>query len=90
MPAVKGTSRPHLTVYCRGAGGVGTEAKGQRGVGLAIKESILQDVEKGGLAVEYISVRLETVRLHLKGKSNGISFMVGYLPTESHKSVRDK
>ena len=59
-----------------------TEAKGQHGVGLAIKESILQDVQKDGLAVEYISARLMNVRLNLKGRSNGISFLCGwYAPT---------
>ena len=67
-----------------------TEATGQHGVGLVIKESILQDVEKDGLAVEYINVRLMKVRLNLKGKSNGISFVVAYAPTDSHKSLRDK
>ena len=61
------------TVYCSGADGGGTEAKGQHGVGLAIKESILQDVQKDGLVVECISARLMKVRLNLKAKSNGIS-----------------
>lgn len=42
--------------YCSGeAGGDVTEAKGQHGVGLAIKEPILQDVEKDGLAAQHIS-----------------------------------
>ena len=50
----------------------------------------MQDVEKDGLAVEYISARLMKVRLNLKGKSNGVSFVVAYAPTDSHKSVRDK
>ena len=42
-----------FTVYCSGGGGGGTEAKGQHGVGIAIEESILQDIEQGGLAVEF-------------------------------------
>ena len=67
-----------------------TESKGQRGVAFAIKDSVLQDVEKDGLAVEYINVRLMKVRLNLKGKSNGISFVVAYAPTDSHKTVRGK
>ena len=45
------------------------EAKGQHGVGKAIKESILH-VEKDGLAVGIISARLMKVRLNLEGKSN--------------------
>ena len=73
------------TVYCTGSGGGVTEATGQHGVGLVIKESILQDVEKDGLAVEYISARLLKVRLNLKRKSN--SFVVAYAPTDIHKSV---
>ena len=40
--------------------------------------------------MEYISARLMKVRLNLKGKSNGIFFVVAYAPTDSHKSVRDK
>ena len=30
------------------------------------------------------------VRLNLKGKSNGISFVVAYAQTDSHRLVRDK
>ena len=40
--------------------------------------------------MEYVSARLMKVRLKLKGKSNGISSVVAYAPTDSHKSVRDK
>ena len=65
-------------------------SQGQHGVGLAIEESILQDVEKDGLAVEYIGARFMKVRLNLKGKPNGISFAVAYAPTDSLKSVRGK
>ena len=64
---------------CRGS----TEAEGQHGVGLVIKESILQDVEKSELAVEYNSARLMKVRLNLKEKSNISSFVVEYPPTDT-------
>ena len=77
-------------VYCSGSGGGVTEAEGQRRVGLAIKEYILQRVEKDGLAVEYISARFMKVRLYLKEISNGISFVIAYTPTDSHKSIRSK
>lgn len=78
------------TVYCSGARGAGTEGKGHHAVGLAVEESILQDVEKDGLAVENASVRLMKVRLNLKRISNGTLFVVAYAPTDSHKAVRDK
>ena len=38
-------------------------------------------VEKGGLVVECVSARLVKVRIQLEGKSNGVSFVVGYAPT---------
>ena len=83
------TTAAGSTVYCSGAGGGGTEAKGQHGVGLAIKESILQDVEKDGLAVEHISAPLTKVRLKKGEIEWDFSFVVAYAPTDSHKSVRD-
>ena len=67
-----------------------TETKGRHGVGLVIKEPVLQDVEKDSPAVEHISARLMKVRPNLKGKSNGISPVVAYAPADSQKSVRDK
>ena len=50
----------------------------------------MRNVQKDGLVIEYISARLMKVRLNLKWKSNGISFVVAYAPTNSHKSVSDK
>ena len=46
-----------------------------------MRESIVVGVEKGGLVVECISARLMKVRIQLEGKSNGLSFVVGYAPT---------
>ncbi|MEP2987321.1 MAG: hypothetical protein ABJO88_00035 [Parasphingorhabdus sp.] len=46
-----GFTAARYTVYCSGAGGGGADAKGQHGVGLDIKESILKDVEKDRLVV---------------------------------------
>ena len=48
-------------VYCRGSGGGLTQANGQYGVRFAIKKSILQDKEKGGLAAKHVSARLMKV-----------------------------
>lgn len=65
-------------VYCSGeAGGDVTDAKGQHRTGLAIKEPILQDVEKDRLATQHISALLTKVRLNLKGGSNGCTFLCG-------------
>ena len=36
---------------------------------------------KSDLAVECINASLMKVRIQLKGKSNGVSFIVGYAPT---------
>ena len=47
-------------------------------------------MQKDGLVVKYISARLVTVRLNLKGKSNGISCVIAYAPTDSHTSVREE
>ncbi|CAM9752224.1 unnamed protein product, partial [Pylaiella littoralis] len=59
-----------------------TEKKGVHGVGLAIKQSIVDGMDKGGMTVECISARLMKVRLQLTG-SNGVSFVVAYAPTET-------
>ena len=48
---------------------------------IAVTESILAGVEKGGLVVECISARLMIVRIQLEGKSNDMFFVVGYAPT---------
>ena len=58
------------------------EKKGVHGVGLAIKQSIVDGMEKGGMTVECMSARLMKVRLQLTG-SNGVSFVIAYAPTES-------
>ena len=68
-------------VFCSGADGGKHEKKGNHGVGLALRESIVAGMDKGDVAVECISVRLMKVRIQLKGKSNGVSFVVGYAPT---------
>ena len=50
--------KQRASLYCSGCGGGGTEAKGQNGLGLTINKSILQDVEKDGLAEEYTGARV--------------------------------
>ena len=68
-------------VFCSGADGGKHEKKGDHGVGLAVRESIVAGMDKGDVAVECISARLMKVRIQLKGKSNGVSFIEGYAPT---------
>ena len=46
-------------------------------------------MDKGDVAVECISVRLMKVRIQLKEKSKGVSFIVGYAPTLD-KSTSEK
>ena len=76
-------------VFCSGADGGKYEKKGNHGVGLAVRESIVAGMDKGDVAVECISARLMKVRIQLKGKSNGVSFIVGYAPTLK-KSTSEK
>ena len=46
-------------------------------------------MDKGDVAVKCISARLMKVCIQLKGKSNGVSFIVGYAPTLD-KSTSEK
>lgn len=85
-----GFTAADFIVYCSGASGNGTEAKGQYGVGMCIKEWILQDLKMVRLVVEDTSARLRNVRLNLKGKSSGSFAVFAYAPTDGHKSVSEK
>ena len=76
-------------VFCSGANGRKCEKWRNHGVGLAVRESIVAGMDKGGVAVECISARLMKVRIRLKRKSNGVSFIVGYAPTLD-KSTNEK
>ena len=74
-------------VFCSAADGGKYEKKGNHGVGLAVRESILAGMDKSDVAIECASARLMKVGIHLKvgshlkGISNGVSFIVGYAPT---------
>ena len=54
--------------------------KGQRGVGLAIKEEIVKKAGEDGITIECISARLLEVRILIK--SNFVTVVVAYVPTE--------
>ena len=68
-------------VFCSGADEGKDGKKGNHGVGLAVRERIVAGTDKREVAVECISARLMRVRVQLKGKSNGVSSIVGYAPT---------
>ena len=55
-------------VFCSGADGGNYGKNGDHGVGLAIRESIVAEMDKGDVAVECISARLMEVRIHFKRK----------------------
>ena len=76
-------------MLCSEADGGKHEKKGNHGVGLAVRESIVAGMDKGDVAVECISARLTKVRIQLKGKSNSVYFIVGYAPTLD-KSTSEK
>ena len=67
-------------MFCSGADGGKHEKKGNQGVGLAVRESIVAGMDKGDVAVECIRARLMKVRIQHKGKPNGVSFAIGYAP----------
>ena len=52
-------------VFCSGADGGKYENKGNHGVGLMVRESIVAGMDKGDVAVECISARLMKVRIQL-------------------------
>ena len=54
--------------------------KGQHGVGLAIKEEIVKKAGENGITMECISARLLKARISIK--SNFVTFVVAYAPTE--------
>ena len=59
-------------VFCSGADGEKHEKKGNHGVGLAVRESIVAGMDKGDVAVECISARL--MKVCIQGKSNGVFY----------------
>ena len=54
--------------------------KGQHGVGLAVKETIVKKTGEDGITIECISARLLKARISIK--SNFVTFVVVYAPTE--------
>ena len=70
-------------VYCSGeCGGENDGKKGQRGVGLAVRNSITRAVRPP----EFISDRLLKVTLELRGRAKAVTFVVVYAPTEQQNA----
>ena len=54
--------------------------KGQHGVGLDIKEAIVKNAHKGGIAIKCMSARLLKARISIL--SSFVTFVVAYILTE--------
>ena len=66
----------------------GSDKGGSHGVGIAVRDSI---VREGGCEMEFVSDRLMKMRILLHGKSNAITCIAGYAPTEpAAESVKTK
>ena len=71
-------------MFCSGKGGSSGGA-GQHGVGLAVKKSI---VRKAMCRQELTNERLMSMSFNLAGKSNAITFVVAYGPTDTVSYTR--
>ena len=74
-------------MVCPGANGGKHENRVNFGLGSAITESIVAEMGKGDVVVEYISPRFMKFRIQLQGKSNSVSFSVGYAPTLDNRTI---
>ena len=73
-------------VFCSGVDGNSGRA-GQHGVGLAVKESIIREVT---WAQELTNERLMLMTFNLTGKSNIVTFVVAYDPTDTVSNTREQ
>ena len=73
-------------VFCSGVDG-STGRAGQHGVGLAVKESIIRGAT---WTQELTNERLMSMTFNLTGKSNAITFVVGYGPTDTVSNTREQ
>ena len=60
---------------------------GQHGVGLAVKESIIREAT---WTQELTNERLMSMTFHLTGKSNAVTFVVAYGPTDTVSNTREQ
>ena len=73
-------------VFCSGVEGNSGRA-GQHGVGLAVKESIALDATR---TQELTNERLMSMTFNLAGKSNAITFVIVYGPTDTVPNTREQ
>lgn len=74
------------TVYYYGGTSDTKRKEGCHGVGVATKESVLEEMGGKCTGVKCFSDQLMKVRLELEGKSNGVTFVIAYVSTKnSHK-----
>ena len=73
-------------VFCSGVDG-STGRVGQHGVGLAVKESIIRGAT---WTQELTDERLMSMTFNLTGKSNAITFVVAYGPTDTVSNTRQQ
>ena len=73
-------------VFCSGVDG-STGRAGQHGVGLAVKESIIR---KATWTQELTNERLMSMTFNLTGKSNAVTFIVAYGPTDTVSNTREQ
>ena len=73
-------------MLCSEVGGSSGRA-GQRGVGLAVKESILREAT---WTQELTSERLMSMTFNLADKSNAITFVVAYGPIDTVSDTREQ
>ena len=76
-------SQAGCLVYCSGeCGGENSGKKGQGGIGLAVRTSIM----RAARPPEFISDRLLKVTLELRGRAMAVTFFVAYDPTGTHNA----
>ena len=73
-------------VFCSGVDG-STGWAGQHGVGLAVKESIIREAT---WTQELTNERLMSMTFNLTGKSNAVTFIVAYGPTDTVSNTREQ
>ena len=73
-------------VFCSGVDG-STGRAGQHGVGLAVKKSIIREAT---WTRELTNERLMPMTFNLTGKSNAVTFIVAYGPTDTVSNTREQ
>ena len=73
-------------MFCSGVDG-STGRAGQHGVGLAVKESIIREAT---WTQELTNERLMSMTLNFTGKSNAITFVVAYGPTDTVSNTQQQ